>query len=651
MKRMKIYGSLLETIAKLKNRKTSNKVKIIKPEIITAPEGAKYLSEFLLKLPPNTFINKSTTGVGATTMALESKEKFIVVVPYQSLAINKKTWCDQRGIDVLVVKQGVTSEDIANYSGSKIIVVFDSLYKVSENLYDRKSYRLMVDEVHVVLTSASFRGRGMNSVLKHFDKFKDFVLITATPTPELYNIEAFKNIKRVDIEWPNRERINFIRDIITKKDDYSVEDKLILMARQHLNGELDSNAYFFVNSVRTINKVVKALIKLKLVTHDRVNLIVAEGNSPNFKVNLGKSYSIGKPPNIDQIPKKLNFITSTAFEGSDFYDENGKIYIVSDGSRSHTKIDILTQLHQIAGRIRNSKLNSNIQIITVPSPILEESNQESFIANLKSQFDAHKTALEIHNKMLNENSDNKDACEIVGSGFLRDTEVNPFYIIDNGFVEMNILYIPSQTHSWKTLHQSYVYRLNVNGEGELVDGVNCGIDFTDKKLELPPKALGKAILGNNYNFRELAIMYVKARKEEASKPFSFDDLMNDNCTSNQSMSYNIGEVQPLLHEAHRILGGDGIASLSYNKSKIMDAIAKKAPINNVAKYLKIKNGWYSNKEIKQRLQRFYDKTNPKLKAKATDIHRFYIAQNRSKRISGKLVKGIEIKDRVRKMKL
>jgi len=529
-------------------------------------------------------------------------------------------------------------------------VVFDSLYKVAENLNDKRSYRLMVDEVHVVLTSASFRGRGMNTVLKHFDKFKDFVLITATPTPELYNIEAFKNIRRVDIEWPNKERINFIRDIITNKDDYSVEDKLILIARQHLKGEQDSNAYFFVNSIRTINKVVKALIKLKLVTHNKVNLIVAEGNSPIFKVNLGKSYSIGKPPTNNQTPKKLNFITSTAFEGSDFYDENGKIYIVSDGSRSHTKIDILTQLHQIAGRIRDSKLNSDIQIITVPSPILEEKNQESFIADLKSQYDDHDKALEMNKKILNDYSNDKVACEIAMSGFIRDTETNPLYINDNGFVEMNKLYIPSQIHSWKVLHQSYVYRLNVNGEGELVDGVNCGIDFTDKKVELPPKALGKAILGNNYNFRQLAIMYVKARKEEASKAFSSDDLMELNGTSNQSMSYNIGEVQPFLHEAYRILGTDGIASLHYNRSKIEDAIAEKAPINNVAKHLKIKNGWYSNKEIKQRLQQFYDKTEPKLKAKATDIHKFYIANNRSKRISGKPVKGIEIIDRVRTIK-
>lgn len=646
MLRMEIYDLAVKTIAKYKNRKTSNKVKAIKPEIITACKGAKYLSEFLPKLPPNTFINKSTTGVGATTMALESEEKFIVAVPYQSLAINKKAWCDQRGIDVLIVKQGVTNEDIANYSGPKIIVVFDSLYKVAENLNAPTSYRLMVDEVHVVLTSASFRGRGMNTVLKHFNKFKDFVLITATPTPELYNLDAFKNIRRVDIEWPNKEKINFIRDIITNKDDYSVEDKLILLAKKHLDGDIESNAYFFINSVKIITKVVKALIKLKLVTSDLVNLIVAEGNNSNLKVNLGKTYSIGKPPSGSETAKKLNFITSTAFEGSDFYDENGKIYIISDGSRSHTKIDILTQLHQIAGRIRNSQLNKSIQIITVPTPLLLETDQESFEAGLKSQYEAQKEVLDMDLKS-HDKLDNEDAKEIVIIRLLREVEINPFYIEENGFPKMNELYVPSQIHSWKVLHQSYVYTLNENNESVVSERDNCGIEFTDKKVELPPKALGKAMLGKGYNFKELAIMYLKARKKESTTLSGFIAVDGELTRQGSSMSDHIGEVVPLLHEAYRILGPDLISSLNYNRARIQNAIDEKAPINNVAKHLKIKKGWYSNKEIKQKLQVFYSKIDPVLRAKATDIHKFYVAKNRSKRIAGKPVKGMEIIERLR----
>ncbi len=644
MKRLKIYEMIIGFITKNKYRKKSAKVKTIK-----APKGKKYLSDFIPKLPPNTFINKSTTGVGATTMALESGEKFIVAVPYQSLAINKKAWCNLRNIDVLIVKQGVTADDIANFKGSKIIVVFDSLYKLTENLKNKESFRLMVDEVHVVLTSATFRGKGMNTVLNHFREFKDFVLITATPTPELYNLEAFKDVERVDIEWPDKEKINFVRDIVVKDDDYSVEDKLVLLAKNHLYGEIESNAYFFVNSVQIITKVVKALIKLKLVTPDQVNLIVANGNNSSLKVNLGKSYSIGKPPTGSETAKKLNFITSTAFEGSDFYDENGKIYIISDGSRSHTKIDILTQLHQIAGRIRNSKLNKSIQIITVPTPLLLETDQESFKVGLKSQYKVQKEVLEMDLKS-HDDLDSEEAKEIVMIRLLKEVEINPFYFEENGFPKMNELYIPSQIHSWKVLHQSFVYTLNENFETVVLDGDNCGIDFTDKKVPLPPKALGKAMLGKGYNFRELTIMYLKARKEESENPSGFKVVDGELIRQGISMSYHIGEVVPLLHKAYHILGADRIASLNYNRAKIQKAIDKKAPINNVAKHLKIKNGWYSNKEIKKKLHAFYDKTDPALKAKATDIHKFYVTKNRSKRIAGKPVKGIEIIERLRNEK-
>lgn len=54
MKRLKIYEMIIGFITKNKNNKKSTKVKIIKPKIIKAPKGKKYLSEFIHKLPPNT---------------------------------------------------------------------------------------------------------------------------------------------------------------------------------------------------------------------------------------------------------------------------------------------------------------------------------------------------------------------------------------------------------------------------------------------------------------------------------------------------------------------------------------------------------------------------------------------------------------------
>lgn len=613
-------------------------------EIIKAPSGAKYLSDFLNELPPNTFINKATTGVGATTMALESKSKYIIAVPFKSLAINKKHWCESNGVEVLVVMQGVTNEDIQNFEGSKVLVVFDSLWRISDNLKNRESFRLMVDEAHVILTSANFRGKGMNSILNHFKKFKDFVLITATPTPELFQIEGFRDIKRIDIEWPNKEKIEFVRDVITKIDKYSIEDKLILIARQHLDGQINSNAYFFVNSVKMITKVVKALVKLKLVSSDQVNLIVSEGNISRIKVDLGKSFTIGKPPLANETPKILNFVTSTAFEGSDFYDENGKIYIVSDGSFAHTKIDILTQLHQIAGRIRNSDLNKSIQIITKPSRLLDVKNIDDYASELNAEFENKEAYLDAQMGLVQDNT-NEDVKNRVLEKLVNEAEFDPFHIIENGFVKMNKLYIASQIHHWKVLHQSYVYKLDDKGKTIVAEGENCGVDFIDKKVELPPQALGKALLGKEYNFKELVILYFNAREDQENRIFTAEMLLKE--PMDLTMVDHIGNVEPLLHEAHRIIGKNGMINLDYNRNLITEAVDAKSPINNVAKHIKIKPDWYSNRELKERLQGFYNKVNPKLKAKATDIDKFYHAKPKSRRIGGKSVRGYEIISRLR----
>lgn len=62
-------------------------------------------------------------------------------------------------------------------------------------------------------------------------------------------------------------------------------------------------------------------------------------------------------------PKKINLLTLTVFEGADFYDEDGKIFIVSDGTKTHTIVDISTSFQQIAGRIRTSKYSNYITIL------------------------------------------------------------------------------------------------------------------------------------------------------------------------------------------------------------------------------------------------------------------------------------------------
>jgi hypothetical protein len=106
----------------------------------------------------------------------------------------------------------------------------------------------------------------------------------------------------------------------------------------------NDNLHFFVNSVEFMRKAAeKAGLK-----PEQVKMVCAD-NSENAK-KLG-DYAIETPSNP---VKKVNFYTSTAFEGCDIFDEQGRIFIVSDATKAHTLLDISTLFIQICGRIRVS---------------------------------------------------------------------------------------------------------------------------------------------------------------------------------------------------------------------------------------------------------------------------------------------------------
>ena len=118
---------------------------------------------------------------------------------------------------------------------------------------------------------------------------------------------------------------------------------------------MDYNLHIFVNSVEFIAKV----IDLAKLAPEQVKTVCSTSGD-NAEVNrrkLGKAYAIGQPS--DPV-RKINFYTSTCFEGCDLYDENGVTFIVSDGNKSHTLLDISTLFTQICGRLRDSKYKGEI---------------------------------------------------------------------------------------------------------------------------------------------------------------------------------------------------------------------------------------------------------------------------------------------------
>ena len=120
------------------------------------------------------------------------------------------------------------------------------------------------------------------------------------------------------------------------------------------------NLHFFVNSVDFIGRVLHHA----RLSPDEVKIVCStSGTSEQInREKLGGDYSIGIP---DKAVRKINFYTSTAFEGCDIYDKQGKIYVVSDGTadcRTHTRYALQRDnAHLLDGTIRRGHHLSAIQ--------------------------------------------------------------------------------------------------------------------------------------------------------------------------------------------------------------------------------------------------------------------------------------------------
>ena len=121
------------------------------------------------------------------------------------------------------------------------------------------------------------------------------------------------------------------------------------------NGGTD-HFHIFLNSVRGIS----VIIRLAGLKPEDCRIVCSQtGDSKDKNENrLPEGYEI----ETANAPVKLfNFYTATCFEGQDILDPVGRTFIISDGNKDHTKIDITTTLLQICGRIRDSKYRTEIE--------------------------------------------------------------------------------------------------------------------------------------------------------------------------------------------------------------------------------------------------------------------------------------------------
>lgn len=587
--------------------------------------GFNYLSNFMTDLPDNVILNKITTGCGMTSLALTTNRKYVICVPFTALIKNKLIWCKEKGINAIGIYDksigGSTEDDLRNFNGDKIFVTWDSLNKVVNVLgYNITNWKILIDESHKLVDSGSFRTEAIDNVLNLYTQFGSFIFGTATPIRDKYQLPQLVDIKRVQIKWYDLEpvTVNYTKYL---KDIHKVG---AVICTDFLSNRQPGNAHIFINSVKSIGKIVKMIKAAGFINPEDIKIVCAQSsrNSEVIKEDLGAKYLI---ESVDTPVKKINFYTSTCFEGCDIDDIDGRSFIISDGNRDYTKIDIITTLPQIIGRNRTTKYTNVVELLYTPNKYYSNTTEEEYEVYVKEQIKEAEMAVngfDTYPLMVRES-------------VLKDCETNNFLIIRDGKPTVNSTAWYSEMNSFSTLHNIYYVTRKQREEKDVDVKLRVNqINYDYKANEqISIEGTKKLCLGKKTDFSSLCIEYISLMK-------SFTIGIHPDAEQ-------IELVHPIIRESYFTLGEEKMKALKFRQVDLQRELllvsTVKSSDHKIVKLLDYRVGqWISSKDIKNSLKGIYKTLGIDRTAKGTDINDWFITKEQNKKIDGVTVKGLSI---------
>lgn len=364
--------------AQLMDEAYNNGVKFIKPIlnedgyvvsdlIMTFPQGLK-MGEVFDRMPYG-IVNKTITGLGATTLEIMSRKRnSIIVVPTKTLAYSKTQKANEVngagyamyiGSPIGNIKSNITINNVKDYIAAKqidevqkFIVVADSLpmllnYLDKLNIDVYTSYFIMVDEIDTLQSDSSYRPR-LESVIDHYFKF-DFdkrAVVSATMIP--FSNLKFEKESSLRIEWEEQPK----RDIKVRYTNY-IEDAAI----NEINFLLESTSDKIIVAYNSLDGIFNIIEQLDI---DKKQCGVLCSDRSAGKVELYKDIE-DEEKAIDEngnLLHRVTFLTCAYFAGIDIMDRCHLITITSK-TQPYTYLSI-NKITQIAGRCRNGNLSETI---------------------------------------------------------------------------------------------------------------------------------------------------------------------------------------------------------------------------------------------------------------------------------------------------
>lgn len=378
---------------------------------MTIPYGLK-LGEVFDRVPYG-IINKTITGLGATTLELMTpKRNSIIVVPTKTLAYGKVITANKAkgdnyamyiGSPIGEVKSNINLTNVRDYVSAKgsddvnkFVVVADSLpmllnYLSQLDIDVYSDYFLMVDEIDTLQSDSSYRPR-LEVVIDHYFKF-DFnnrAVVSATIIP--FSNPLFAQEPYLKIVWDKQ----LVRKIHLLYTNYA-EDAAI----NEINNLLQITQDKILVAYNSLDGIFNIIDQLDIPKKE-CGILCSERSSD--KVTYYKDDSEGAIDKDGNLLKKVTFMTCAYFAGIDIQDRCHLITI-SSKITAYTYLSV-NKMTQIAGRGRNGNISETI-IYDVPAKKEYDrfGNIEEYRDSLLSRATKYITFLNAAQEMIAEDRD------------------------------------------------------------------------------------------------------------------------------------------------------------------------------------------------------------------------------------------------------
>lgn len=571
------------------------------------------LSNIINDLPSKCYVNKSITGCGATTVAIVNDVDYLILVPYISLIESKVA----QHPELLPIHGTVNPEAIKEYVETtrlfnkplKMIATYDALKALIEKC-DILSLglKLMVDEAHLLVNLASFKANTCQYILDHYTDFNEYVFVTATPTRREFFPSKIETLPLLNIVWDDVIEANFKTYYLDS--DTGMTKKLVAICLGALLDDEERELHIFYNSVQELLQVILRLKANDDIDLNRTDFRLVCSKSQQSKVNdvLGKKF-FGKINTLVDPVRKLNFYTSTAFEGGDVYSnlpESCEQYICVNGSRDHTKLDFTSTVSQIVGRVRN-KVDNNIHFLISNSPESTQYTEEEWA-------DIVVDRIESANRLVNDVYTNTTISPELKEAGLKTALTNhyTYFNDETNTVQVSDVAFKFELQSYQALHAKYLVQATET-ENPVASNLNSILTEVGKY--------------DNFNIKYESVLLYLAGYKHFGEAMKYYCEFKTNGTNNklvelleQSSSDSEG-----LKYYYDNLGAEKIKALCYSEKRIIQELTKREDAekaNELSLQLEV-GSFYSNKELKSLIQDFYNSSELTLTAKASDVTKWY----------------------------